>query len=82
MKHTRGPWEVRGQEIYGNEPNGYICKWSGRSANASLIAAAPELLEALKMAVAVMQNNNIDESMAGKFEVFTDAINKAKGESC
>lgn len=39
-----------------------------------------ELLEALERAVRVMQDQNIDESLAGEFEQFTDAIAKAKGE--
>jgi hypothetical protein len=38
-----------------------------------------ELLAALKVAVEVMRDNGIDESMAGEFEVFTDAISKAEG---
>ncbi len=46
MKHTPAPWRIKNQAIFG--PNEYICSFSGRSANARLIAAAPELLEALK----------------------------------
>ena len=48
-------------------------------ANAHLITASPELLKALQTAVHVMQDNNIDEAMAGEFEIFTDAIAKATG---
>ena len=55
-KHTPSPWIIKGQDIIGNETNGYICSWSGRSANAKLIAAAPELLEALKE---LLQPNNV-----------------------
>ena len=50
MKHTSNPWLIDGQDIIGNDVNGYICTWSGRSADAKLIAAAPDLLEALKAA--------------------------------
>ncbi len=46
-----------------------------------LIAAAPDLLSALLLAVRVMQDNGIDESMAGEFDVFTDAIAKAEGRA-
>ena len=59
-KHTPGPWEHTGQgDIVGKEDNGYglgyvdVCgvylrTVRGRTnANARLIAAAPELLEAL-----------------------------------
>jgi hypothetical protein len=47
-KHTPGPWVIKGQDIMGNEPNGFICSWSGRSADARLIAAAPDLLDACR----------------------------------
>jgi hypothetical protein len=46
--HTPGPWRIEKQDIYGNDKNGYICTWSGRSGDAKLIAAAPDLLEALE----------------------------------
>ena len=46
MKHTPAPWIITGQDIVGH--NEYICSWSGRSVNARLIAAAPELLDALE----------------------------------
>ncbi len=46
-KHTKGPWEIRGQSIVGKELNGHICTWSGRTADSHLIAAAPDMLEAL-----------------------------------
>jgi hypothetical protein len=60
-KHTPGPWELKsegwkGQFIYGTDEHAkgvrFIAKVSldfdGAEANARLIAAAPELLEALK----------------------------------
>jgi hypothetical protein len=49
--------------------------------NAALLLAAPELLAALKKAVMVMQDYDIDEHLAGEFEVFTDAIAKAEGSA-
>lgn len=45
--YTPGPWVIDGQDIIGNEPAGYVCTWSGRSANARLIAAAPDMLNEL-----------------------------------
>jgi hypothetical protein len=47
--------------------------------NAALILAAPELLKALRHAVMVMEEYDIDEHLAGEFEIFTDAIAKAEG---
>jgi len=41
-----------------------------------LLAAAPELLAALKLAAAVIRDNGLDESMAGEFEIITDAIER------
>ena len=46
----------------------------------AVIAAAPHLLEALEMAVAVMRDADLDEAMAGEFEIFTDALNAATGD--
>lgn len=44
-----------------------------------LMVAAPELLAALKLAVDIMQEHGIDESMSGEFTTFTDAITQAEG---
>ena len=38
-----------------------------------------ELLEACKIAVKALMENDIDESMSGEFEIITDAIAKAEG---
>jgi hypothetical protein len=48
-------------------------------ANAHLIAAAPDLLDALEIAISVMKGQDIDEALAGEFEVFEDAVAKAYG---
>ena len=50
-----------------------------RHFNAQLIASAPDLYEALGMAMRVLRDNDIDESMAGEFEILTDALAKADG---
>ena len=57
-EYTKGPWVIRQDDesnpysalsVYGNEPAGFVCQTSGNCGpNARLIAAAPELLEALK----------------------------------
>ena len=44
-----------------------------------MFAASQDLLDALKMAIKVMKDYNIDEIMAGEFEIFTDAVAKAEG---
>jgi hypothetical protein len=63
-KHTPGPWAYRkafdtSQTFYIEGPDGsWLCKStiSATEANARLIAAAPELLEALKDAMATFAN--------------------------
>ena len=94
-KHTEGPWEVLnnyvkrvgGGVVATTARNNAACRFEvdvasfEDAANAALIAAAPDLLGALKVAVEVMKDHNIDEAMAGEFEVFTDAIAKAEGRA-
>ena len=56
MNHTPGPWHCNGQTVYGPLTEGdrdYICTCGDvvhdeHAANARLIAAAPELLAALR----------------------------------
>jgi hypothetical protein len=58
--------------------------WMNRDASSgdrALIGAAPELLAALKLAAAAIRDNDLDESMAGEFEIITDAIAKAEGKT-
>lgn len=72
-KHTPGPWEHIGKgDIMGKEDNGYglgyvhVCSVFHRTvrsrtnANARLIAAAPELLEALQWLVDLMPDPELD----------------------
>lgn len=47
MNHTPPPWELEGASIMHKEEA--ICIISSSTANAHLIAAAPELLEELEM---------------------------------
>lgn len=50
-KHTPGPWRVNGQKSVRGPNLEYIANanWKNGEANARLIAAAPDLLEALIM---------------------------------
>lgn len=69
MKHTPGPWQVRSKQMRHLHQVGIVNHGNFRAlantcgdnavANARLIAAAPELLEACKMALAqVVQDND------------------------
>jgi len=59
MNHTPGPWHCNGQTVYGPLTDGdrdYICTCGDvvhdeHAANARLIAAAPELVAALRAIV-------------------------------
>jgi hypothetical protein len=84
-EHTPGPWEVfvddlGEQTIMGPPyPRQYIGSVDNRShptnaANATLIAAAPDLLEALEQTARVFESGAFIE------EVVKPAIAKAKGE--
>ena len=82
-KHTEGPWKhsttysVYGQNkmvasVYGDDPE---CKPDDRlKANATLIAAAPELLEALEEVIAISDRKH------DVWDKAKQAIAKAKGE--
>jgi hypothetical protein len=97
MTHTPGPWHSGGMTVYADKPCDLLgvawkevatgrcpaSNWSDQEshANVRLIAAAPELLAALRTAVRVMQDNNLDEALGGEFDIFTDAIAKAEGRT-
>lgn len=82
-KHTPGPWELSdcGEHIIGQADQDEIIEVANLSntlntkANANLIAAAPEMLEALESVVkAIAEYQVIDEVK------LMAAIKKAKGE--
>ncbi len=90
-KHTKGPWFNEGTQVYTKQSAFYIANAiSNKSknsytkseeeafANAQLIAAAPELLEALKIAFEMHKDNlsTHDE----RLKVMAHAIFKATGE--
>lgn len=94
--HTPGPWTVRSGSVvkYDNSrPSGEIPiasmdRESGngtapaeRDDNARLIAAAPELLAACQVAIAMMEGDNLDEKFDGEAEVIRDAIARATGKA-
>lgn len=82
FKHTPGKWRVNGKYIDSNQSDGMIQEvaWLGdvgygdRMANARLIAAAPDLLEALQAVVRVA------DRQTDEFDMARAAISKALGE--
>ena len=59
-KHTPGPWHIKDGKVFAAA----ICRVDGTpdgsaEANAQLIAAAPELLEACKIAMKIVQYPNM-----------------------
>lgn len=81
MKHTPGPWRTTGSLI-SNESRVLVASLSGASdddveaANARLIAAAPELLAALKEVVEAQKGGYLGW---GHIDAASAAIAKATG---
>ena len=89
-KHTLGPWEANewadGWEIGARDAHCTVCRLvncNNAEANSNLIAAAPELLEALTIAVATIERLSIKHppfnSSQGTLDVANAAIAKATG---
>lgn len=90
-RHTPALWELVGEpqtEIWGLAPNkrdllpvanaGIPCRsFEEQQANARLIAAAPELLEALQVAVERLEMNNCEQSEAAFINSAKTIITKA-----
>jgi hypothetical protein len=91
MNHTPGPWEHTGNgDIQGNEDNGhgmgpvdvcsvYLRTVKGRTeANARVIAAAPDLLNACLRALMLLSDPEADENEADRVTlVLVDALRLA-----
>ena len=84
-KHTKGPWEAHETEVYFPHCAGGLSvrHCPDAEANARLIAAAPELLEALERLIKLR-----DDGLSNDYYLFKDAIdaareiaNKARGEA-
>jgi len=81
-EHTKGPWEARwserGQYWFIDHPqqegSATLTKLDCDEADARLIAAAPELLEALKDAIEIIEGTGLDASIQRA------AIAKATGQ--
>jgi hypothetical protein len=95
-KHTPGPWTFTMQEGYGkpqftacfNSDNSkladvkfaFLMHPSECNANARLIAAAPEMYEALKMLVDEAKAFGFDSTNVNCFEMARSAIARVEGE--
>lgn len=93
-KHTPGPWHAKRKAVYAPTPNGGGTRFVAASAgdvpmgtdedsfaNARLIAAAPELLEACKhLRRIVMDDYNERDVYREDVERATAAIAKATGD--
>lgn len=84
-KHTPGPWTVSDnhgkryiEPVGDNEPVAMICRGhaDSYSANAHLIAAAPELLEALE--IMIVGACAVGVPHAGERKVLQDAVDHAR----
>ena len=85
-KHTLGPWEARENRVLGPDGSSIADTWFHQVhvadetlANARLIAAAPDLLEALETMIRLRKERNPDGWKLA-FETCEAAIAKAKGE--
>ncbi len=77
---TPGPWRVSGKATINGE-RGWIASVSqfNRDANAHLIAAAPDLLEAAERALAICLRDFGPD--AGNTQFFQNVVAKARGEA-
>lgn len=82
-KHTPAPWELIGGEIHSKDRpiasimRELVCS-EATIANARLIAAAPDLLEALEY---LLDDMKLKDLPTNAVEKCLKAIKKAKGES-
>lgn len=86
MNHTPGPWIYEDGDVLGG-PGGIACVvplytangLGEGKANARLIAAAPELLEALQLALLVIASPNM-HARQKNIDIIENAIAKAEGK--
>ena len=84
-KHTPGPWKYFNNQIiydagYGG-PFKSVCEMNGNNneSNASVISAAPEMLEALEKALPLLDASSCEVWVAAR-QAAASAIKKARGE--
>ena len=77
MKHTKGPWIIIGNNVCYDSDYGGPFKTVAENVkkhNLEIIAAAPEMLEALQNQIVYMENNNL-----GPVEHLKIIVKKARG---
>lgn len=91
-KHTPGPWKMgEDGEVLTDSPNEFLVAMSNihrpqYEANARLIAAAPELLEALKDAKETLENagdeqRRILDARWDAIDILNDVLSRAEGRT-
>lgn len=93
-KHTSGPWDIKNKEnefiivnVQRDRPDYTVAfipninKYTQNTANAQLIATAPELLEALKMASDFLNYGEAMHSSKLVYDIIEAAIAKAEGNT-
>lgn len=80
-KHTPGPWSVYEAKILLMTVGDYDHRREELETNARLIAAAPEMLEALKFMAKYMRGRPGDMADSVILERFEEIIAKAGGRS-
>lgn len=76
---TKGPWRIAGKGTIRTE-TAWIASvnWRNREANAALIAAAPDLLDACKRASEILRGRGYPSWGIAK-DILNEAIAKAEG---
>jgi len=84
FKHTPGPWTAAGRGVFAGEQkigetehHDDAEKYYGSCANARLIAAAPELLEALQECAKKLKSQGMPEWAIPIYQKATEAIKQA-----
>jgi hypothetical protein len=79
--HTKGPWAIEEHsEVDLVRVGPGVCLTD--KANAALIAAAPDMLEALDLVERLLNSRcGVDAGLANAFEIVQAVLKKAKGES-
>lgn len=85
-QHTPGPWHV-GEQGYIESEYGEVARYCGwkqgddeTMPNALLLAAAPELLQALQELLAEAEAHDFHNARSFGFQLAEDAVRKARGE--